>query len=84
MKDYLYDPDAAFQRMRDVVAANFPKMTDAQVVHTCNLISNYLRKVRNDIYQVTVSNAPQSNDGYYHHFAVQSGGFTVYCRITVD
>ena len=84
MKDHLYDPEAAFKRMRDVVAANFPQMTDAQVVHTCNQISNYLRKFRNDIYEVTISNGPQSNDGYYHHFEVQTASFKVYCRITVD
>lgn len=74
-----------FARMSALVREIFPDLSDGQVRHACNAISNGLRSWKGDIYEVHLSGSPFDDDGgYYHYFDVMLGGRLMYVRVTVD
>lgn len=74
-----------FERMRLKVAGIHPTLTDGEIRHACNAISNGLRAWGSDIYEVRLSGSPFAHEhGYFHDFDVMAGGQKIYVRVTVD
>lgn len=74
-----------FERMRARVAEIHPALSDGQIRHACNAISNGLRAWGGDIYEVRLSGSPFADEqGYFHDFDVTSGGRRIFVRVTVD
>lgn len=75
-----------FPWMQSKVAKLYPVLTAKQVRHICNIITNYLRSFKNDIWGVEVANMPfnRNDPGYFSYHKVSVCGVTVFIRITVD
>lgn len=75
-----------FPWMLSKITKLYPDLTPEQVTHICNLISNYLRSFKDDIWGVEVANMPfnRNDPGYFSYHKVSGCGVVVFIRITVD
>lgn len=74
-----------FKRLKSEVAIEFADLNETQQKHVCNVISNYLRKCKYDIYHVVVSSNPIGEEpGYYEYDKLTACNRNIYIRITVD
>ncbi|CAD5236285.1 hypothetical protein PP187_gp296 [Klebsiella phage vB_KvM-Eowyn] len=75
-----------FPWMQSKVAKLYPVLTAKQVRHICNIITNYLRSFKGDIWGVDVANMPfnQNDPGYFSYHEVLGCEVVVFIRITVD
>jgi len=74
-----------FERMAEQVAALRPELDAAGVQHACNLISNAIRRIKTDTYdmQLTAEQLPAA-PGYYQDHAVEVRGQALWLRVWVD
>lgn len=74
-----------FERMAEQVAALRPELDAAGVKHACNLISNAIRRINTDTYDMLLS-AEQlpRQPGYYQDHAVEVRGQSLWLRVWVD
>lgn len=75
-----------FPWMQSKIAKLYPDLTSTQIKHICNLISNYLRSFKDDIWGVEVANMPfnRNDPGYFSYHKVLGCDVVVFIRITVD
>jgi len=75
-----------FEHMKKLVSGIYPEFTDGQVCHACNLVSNELRRLHEDIYLVELSGDGKfpERHGYYSYRDIEVAGKPIYMRITVD
>ncbi len=75
-----------FPALQRRITKLYPDLTTKQVTHICNLISNYLRSFKDDIWGVEVANMPfnQNDPGYFSFHKVSGCDVVVFIRITVD
>lgn len=72
-----------FQAIKDKVKSVAPRLDDKGVIHAANLITNEIRKGF-DCYGVDVGRKRLGDDGYYHHFEIETSGIILHVRLTVD
>jgi len=72
------------ENMEKQIRKAFPQFTEKQVRYTINRVSNYIRDLKDDVYQVWVSNFKTYNAQYAHQGTVNVGKTKVYIEIQVD
>lgn len=75
-----------FEHMEKLVSGIYPDLSEGQVRHACNLVSNELRRLHDDIYLVELSGDGKFPDvhGYYSYRDIDVSGKRIFMRITVD
>ena len=74
-----------FERMAQQVAALRPDLDMAAVKHACNLISNAIRRINTDTYDMQLSGEQlPAAAGYYQDQVVEVRGQQLWLRVWVD
>lgn len=73
-----------FESMEKQVAGLCPWLTPKQVVYICNKVTNTVRKMKTDVYDVVISDEPVWHHGYCRTFEVNGCGVTLYGSVLVD
>ncbi len=77
--------DNYYPRLVKKVQEVFPSLTKAEVRYVANKITNRLRKLHQDILEVSVTDRrDQTTSRYCNHFKVTAVGVTAYVCVTVD
>jgi hypothetical protein len=70
--------------MEKQLIATFPQFDKKQLKHAVNLVSNYIRDCKQDVYEVWVSDKQTHNAQYANRGSIMVGQTPVYIEIQVD
>ncbi len=74
-----------FERMAEKVTELRPELDAAGVKHACNLISNAIRRINTDTYDMLLSNEPLPRQhDYYQDHSIEVRGQALWLRVWVD
>lgn len=72
-----------FDNMYKQISQLYPRLSAKEVYHIANLISNELRKLHQDIYQVLLHKHP-NNRLYETNFIIRFRDISLYVEVVVD